>query len=118
MATPNYIPVAGVPSSEQVFVYEWQLTTADPIGDPVFFPAMADRTVQFVGSTWGGATAIIEGSLWVDSNFASLTNQSGVVVSTTADDLSVISEATVAIRPRLSVAGSGASVTVRILVRK
>jgi hypothetical protein len=118
MAIPTYIQIPGLPSSEQVYIYEWRLTSTDPVGDPMMFPAMADRTVQFVGSTWGGATAVVEGSLWTDANFASLTNQSGVVVSATADDLSVITEATTSIRPRLSTVGSGADVTVRILVRK
>jgi hypothetical protein len=100
-----------------VYIFEWTLTSADTDGEAIRFPRYADRSIHFSG-TWGGATATIEGTNLDNTAFAVLTNQSAVAITATADDISVISEPTLWIRPRLSTAGTGATVTARLLVRR
>ena len=119
MATARPIQTPGVSANEGIFVYEWTLTSADPVGDPVSIsPSYADRTVEFVFLSGSGATATLKGSLWADANFLPLTNQSGVEISTSVDDISTVSEAVWGIQPRLSTVGASAVVTVRVLMRK
>ena len=45
------------------FLHTWLLTTADPTGDSITFPGASDRTVQFVATTAGSATIVLEGSM-------------------------------------------------------
>ena len=96
----------------------WTLTTADHTGTAVKLPEWADRTIQF-GGTWGGATAIVEGS---QDNvlFGGLSNAAGgAAISKTADagPVSII-ELPIYMRPRLSVVGAGATVTATLLLRR
>lgn len=76
----------------------------------------ADRTVQMVG-TWGGATLVWEGSL-DGTNFVALTDPQGNAISKTADALEAVSEAVPYIRPRLSTAGTGATITAILYAKK
>lgn len=100
------------------YLYVWELTTADTDGDEVSLPGAADKTVQFDG-TWGGATAVFEGSNEATSpaTFLSLTDPQGNAISKTDDGIEAVTENPVWVRPRLSTAGTDASVTVRLLVR-
>lgn len=100
-----------------VYIYEWTLTSADATGDAIQMPRYADRSIHFAG-TWGGATATLEGTNLDNTSFVVLTNQSAVAITATADDISVVSEPTLYVRPRLSTVGTGASITVRMLVRR
>lgn len=117
MAVATLVPLPATPEFAFVRIYEWVLTTADPDGEPVSVPRLADRTVQFIGDTWGGATATVEGTLFPNESFQVLTNQSTGNITATANDLALISEATFQVRPRLTTVGAGASIRVRVLIR-
>lgn len=117
VATPIKIPGVTI---EGIQVFEWTLTSADPIGEAIAFPPYADRSVQVVGDTWGGATCTVEGSLFspTDNKFQPCTNQGAVPIAiSTNDDLSVVAEATLYMRPNLTAVGVNAVVRVRILCR-
>ena len=98
------------------FLHTWILTTADPTGDPISFPGASDRTVQFVAATAGCATIVLEGSM-DDSTYFTLTDGQGNAVSFTASGGEMIAENVLFYRPSLSVAGSGADWTIRMLSR-
>ena len=74
---------AEAPSS---YVDTWTLTSADVTGTAISIPGAPDRSVQFTG-TWGGATAVLEGSL-DGTTYFTLTNAQGDDVSFTANGLS------------------------------
>lgn len=96
----------------------WTLTSADNTGTPIKLPEWADRSIQF-GGTWGGATAIVEGSN-DGVLYGGLSNAAGgAAISKTADagPVSII-ELPLYMRPRLSVVGAGATVTVTLLLRR
>ena len=108
--------MAAVANTETVgftHLHVWALTTADPTGDSVSFPGARDRTVHAYG-TWGGATAVVEGSM-DGTNWFTLHDESGVALSFTADNGHAIVENPVHMRCRLSVVGAGATVNVKIL---
>ncbi len=99
--------------------HTWTLTTADGTGDAISIPGAADRTVQFLG-TFGSATVLMEGSLVDDpsaddTDWFTLTDGQGTAISFTAKGGEFVAENTLWLRPRLSVAGSGAAITVRLL---
>ncbi len=108
--------VLTVPQSGASFLHTWTLLTADTTGDPISFPGASDRTVQFVATTAGGATIILEGSM-DDTTYFTLTDGQGNAVSFTASGGEMIAENVLFYRPRLSVAGSGADWVVRMLSR-
>ena len=97
--------------------YTWVLTTANTDGEPVQAQQWADRTFQVVG-TFGGATCSIEGSN-DGTNWATLSNAAGSAAATfTVAGIKAIIELPRFIRPNLTVAGSGASLTVTLLARR
>ena len=103
----------------RTFLHTWTLTTADPIGDSVSNPGASDRTVQFAladGAAFGSATVILEGSM-DDTDFFTLTDGPGNDISFTAEGGEMVAENVLHYRPRLSTAGSGASITVMLLSR-
>lgn len=97
------------------YLYEWVLTTADATGVAISVPGASDKSIQFDG-TWGGATAVMEGSN-DNATFLPLTDPQGNAISKTADALEAIIENTLWVRPRLSSVGIGATISVRLLVR-
>lgn len=105
-----------VDKSGATVLHTWQLLTADAIGNEIQRPGASDRTVQFVGANWGAATAILEGSL-NKTNWFTLTDGQGNAISFTDDGGEMISENVLWIRPRLSVGGTLADVTVLLLSR-
>jgi len=95
----------------------WLLTTANADGTPFQLPEFGDTTFTATG-TWGGATFAIEGSndnvTWV-----ALSNSAGGAAATaTANKAITIVERPVHIRPNLTTAGSGATITVIALTRR
>lgn len=98
------------------FLHTWILTTADATGDSISFPGASDRTVQFVAATAGGATIVFEGSM-DDTTYFTLTDGQGNAVSFTGSGGEMIAENVLFYRPRLSVTGSSADWTVRLLSR-
>jgi len=107
---------AGTPGDGAVVV--WNLTSADPVGDPVAgYEDYADRTVQFYG-TWGGATAQLQGKLSDAAGYEPLSDPQGNAISKTANALEAVLEAVPITRAALSNVGVGASITVVLYVRK
>jgi hypothetical protein len=95
----------------------WTLTTADGTGVAVTpYGDYADRTVSF-GGTFGGATVVLEGSL-DGSEYFTLDDPQGNPISKTAPSIEAVLEAVKYIRPRLTVAGAGASINVVLYMRK
>lgn len=99
------------------FLHTWNLTTADPVGDAIEFPGAADRTVQFVGTNWGGSTAVLEGSLDGGDTYFTLTDPQGNTINKTSNDGEAVTENTLLIRSRLSVIGTAAAVAARLMSR-
>lgn len=116
MATvqPTITDIAGDHSVELV---SWDLTTANHTGAAIDRVQWADRTVTFVGTNWGGATAILEGSNDA-ATFIGLTDPQGTAISKTGDAVEAVLELTNWMRPRLSVAGTAAVVNVSMVVRR
>lgn len=108
MAAVNNLP--GVDQFNGITLKRWVLTTADGTGDALPIPIHPDKAVQ-VSGTFGGATCLIEGSL-NGTTWETLRDPAGAALSFTAAGLKQILETVAFIRPRLSVAGSGASINV------
>ena len=103
-------------------LFTWVLTTADPTGT-----AVGPEVIQHVDmcwhaiGTWGGATAAIQGSNRnTDAEFGAMTNASGgAAITWTADGAPKQQvEKPAFVRPKLTTAGPGASVTVTLLARR
>ena len=113
MAEATRTEVAG-----RCYRHVWNLTTADATGASISIPGASDRTVQLVGTNWGGATCVLEGSCEeTPATWFNLTDPQGNAISKTADAGEAVFENTVHIRPRLSVAGSAAVIQVVLVSR-
>ena len=94
----------------------WTLTTADHTGSAIEFSEWSDKSIH-VSGTWGGATCILEGSNdGVD--WQGLKNQASTAITFSSSGIMQVLETTRYVRPRLSVAGSGASVSVKLLINR
>lgn len=114
-ATPTITDIAV--GNNMVKKAVWQLTSTNVDGAPIGpnLAEFADRTVYLTG-TWGAATAVIQGgdgTIWL-----SLTDPQGNAISKTADAIEVVTEAPEFMRPSLSTAGSGAEITVTMIMRR
>jgi len=103
-----------------VFRYQWTLAAGDD-GSPVVLPRHADRSVQVTGVFDGGSLRI-EGSLDNDT-FAPVTDPQGNDIAITAypagysSKIEAVSEATVAIRPRVVGGGGSTALTITVFCR-
>ena len=113
MAAPTTLDING---DRSVMLITYTLTSADHTGDAVAWCDWADRSVTFVG-TWGGATAALEGSN-DGTNWVPITDAQGTAITKTANGIEAAVELTRFVRARLSTAGSGATVTASIIMRK
>ena len=114
--TPTY---NGSVSSQDgsVVQWTWTLTTANTDGAPFEYTEYADVCFTATG-TWGGATMTIEGSNDA-STFMALSNAAGGTAATaTANKAVTIIERPRYMRPNLTTAGTGASVTVICTARR
>ena len=109
--------VQKLPRAGGTVLHTWNLTTADPIGDAVSIPGASDRTVQFVETNWGGATAVLEGSLDGGTTYFTLTDGPGNEISFTSDGGEMVAENVLSMRARLDVVGTAAVVQVLLLSR-
>ena len=99
-----------------ITIHRWDLTTADHTGTPIELPMASDRTAQFNGTNWGGATAALEGS--IDGTvFLPLTDPQANAIAKTTDGLETVMENTRYIRPRLTTAGTLAVVACWLMSR-
>jgi hypothetical protein len=114
MASPTTLDING---DRSVMMITYTLTTADHTGDAVAWCDWADRSVTFTSSAWGGATAALEGSndgtTWVP-----LTDPQGTAITRTANGIEAAVELTRFVRAKLTTAGTGATVTASIIMRK
>ena len=94
-------------------LHTWALTTADATGDSISWPGAADRTIQFISSSFGGATVVFEWSL-DDDTFVTATDGQGNAISFTSVGGEMVAENALFYRPRLSVTGAGAIIEVRL----
>ncbi len=108
--------VVKTPKDGAVVLHTWNLTTADATGDAISVPGASDRSVQFFGTNWGGATALLEWSL-DGTNYVTATDGQGTAVSFTDDGGEMISENALLFRPRLSVGGTAAVIEALLLSR-
>lgn len=102
-----------------VKVFNWALTTANNDGAPVRLPEWADLT-WLASGTWGGATLKFQGSA-DGTNFVTtgLSNAAGgTEASVSADKVVTTIERPLFVRPILTTAGSGATVTVQLCARR
>ncbi len=108
---------AKLPRSGGTVLHTWNLTTADPTGDAISIPGASDRTVQFIGANWGGATAVLEWSLDGGTVFVTATDGPGNDISFTDNGGEMVAENALLLRPQLSVGGTAAVVQVLLLSR-
>lgn len=104
-------------------LYTWVLTTADHTGVAIG-PEVVQHTdlCWHASGTWGGATAAAQGSNTnTDGLFGPVKNAAGgSAITFTADAGSPANqiEKPMFVRPKLTTAGTGASVTVTLLARR
>lgn len=119
MATVGYTSQEDVGSNDgSVLTFSWTpLTSTNTDGAPIRSTQWADRYFTATG-TWGGATLSIEGSN-DGTNWFTLSNAAGGTAATfTANGGKSIIEIPQFIRPNLSTAGTGASITVLLTARR
>lgn len=90
----------------------WTLVTESNTLGPVYMPAYTARSISFEG-TFGGATAVINGSN-DGTNYSGLNNLQGSAVSKTSAAIVQIQESTIYYQPAIS-GGSSQSMTVTML---
>jgi hypothetical protein len=92
------------------------VTTTNHTGVGVEIPGCADKTVQLIANTAGGATCSIEGSN-DNTNWTTLHQADTSSAEATATAIMAIIENPRYIRARLTTVGSGADWTVVLLAR-
>jgi len=102
--------------SAEVSKVKWANIPLNGTGDPVWFPHMADKCIQVIG-TWGGATLLIEGSL-DGINFETLNDPFGAALSFSGNKLKQVLEDPYVVRPRVSGGDGTTSLTVYLLGKK
>ena len=115
--TPTFARVSDGDGS--IVQLQWALTTADADGAPFEFTEWADITVVATG-TWGGATLKVQGSANGTTFPATgLSNAAGGTEATAAaDKVFPTIERPRYMRPILTTAGTGATVTVTAILRR
>jgi hypothetical protein len=113
MATVN----PTVTNRDDVVEIVWVLTSTDRDGFSAEWYRWADQTWVATG-TWGGATLTVEGSA-DGTTWVPLSNAAGGTAATaTANKAMTVIELPRFVRPNLTTAGSGATVTVTLLARR
>lgn len=104
--------------SDDVVTFSWNLTTANVDGAPVGaqHANFADRAFSATG-TWGTATLQWQGSN-DGTNWFMLNDPFGVDLTLSANGMFAVAELPLYMRPMLTVAGSGATITVIMVGRK
>ena len=101
-------------SGDDILLIRWVLTTANLDGQWIAVPSHRDISWHFFG-TFGGATVIAQGSNEIVASPTSavqLKDNANAVISATVDGIQQSVQATHRIRPFLSVAGAGATITI------
>lgn len=114
------------PSGGNVAIYKWTglKKSSDDVGAAVQMPALADRSVQVLGTLGTGGSVRIEGSnrLAPDAStatdWAPLTDPQGNNLDMAALKAEAITEPMLWIRPRITAGDAGTDLEVHILFRK
>lgn len=109
-------PITGDISDKGILVVWAQLANGEN-GDPLPFVDCADRTVQVEGTFGVGGTLVIEGSN-DGSNYRILHDPQGVALSIVGPQISVVTQVTKWIRPRVSGGDVSTLLTVSIVARR
>jgi len=124
MAVVN--PTSGHPTSVGVGTEDgsvlkcvWLLTTADFVGQAVKIPEWSDQTWHMTG-TFGAATVVVETApVDTDAQFSVCKNAAGgAAIGVTVQGVVTPIENSQFMRPKLSVVGAGASITVTLIARR
>jgi hypothetical protein len=114
--TPTSTEEVGNGDGSLIF-YSWALTSTNTDGAPIKSAEWADRTWQAQG-TWGGATLAFEGSNDGSTWFSMSNAASGSAIALTANGGATTIEVPLYVRPNLTTAGAGATITVTLLMRR
>lgn len=99
-----------------VNVYTWPSLAQGDDGAPLMLPHFADRSVQFVGATFGGAQVVLEGSN-DGTNYETLTDPQGNDIQKSGADLEAVTEVTAYVRPRVIGGDVNTNITAVLLIR-
>ena len=116
MATVAYT-ITDISGSGEVFMFTWDLTSADHTGAAIRWSPWADRSVMFTSSAWGASTGVIEGSN-DGTTYVGLADPQGTAISKTSNAVESVLELTQFMIPRLSVVGTSAAVRVTLICRR
>lgn len=111
--TPTFTNAVGSFDGSSL-VAQWSLVTANPDGLPMEYSEWSNKTWQVVGTNWGGATLVIQGSN-DGTNWFTMNNAAGstALSFTTGAGFGFVSiETPRYVRPNLSVVGAAADVKV------
>ena len=113
--TPTFAKTRGPTGGIDAMAVTWTPMATGDVGANFGRPDYADRTIQFTG-TFGGATAVLEGSN-DGVNFFTLNDPVGNALSFTAAALKQIAEATAFVRPHIT-GGGGVTITAILMARR
>lgn len=99
----------------QLFTWTGLLNGDD--GTPVNFMAYGDRTVTVTGTFSTGGTVVFEGSN-DKTNWFTLTDPGGAVISRTTAGMKAVIENPVWVRPRVTAGDGSTDITVQLAVRR
>jgi hypothetical protein len=118
-------PTVGGQTRSGVMLYTWSAMTkaTDDIGTAVEVPALADRSVQVLGTLGTGGSVRIEGSNQATpsadaTDWHVLTDPQGNNLDVAALKTEAITEPVLWIRPRITAGDANTSLNVTILFRK
>ncbi len=118
-------PTIGGQTRSGVMLYTWtaMTKTTDDVGAAVEVPALADRSVQMLGTLGTGGSVRIEGSNQESPSAAAtdwhvLTDPQGNALDLNALKTEAITEPVLWIRPRVTAGNASTSLNVTILFRK
>lgn len=119
MATVTPTAVDTAIGDGSIRIFSWDLTSTNVDGAPVRLPEWADLTWVFSG-TWGGATAKVQGSAdgttFVTTGLSNAAG--GTEFSASADKVATTIERPLYVRPILTTAGAGATITCTLIARR
>jgi hypothetical protein len=118
-------PTIGGQTRSGVMLYTWtaMTKTTDDVGAAVEVPALADRSVQMLGTLGTGGSVRIEGSNQESpsadaTDWHVLTDPQGNALDLNALKTEAITEPVLWIRPRVTAGNASTSLNVTILFRK
>lgn len=118
---PSLVSTAMQGGDGSVIVWQWTLTSANPIGEAVMLPEWADRTWSVSVTAAGTATLKFEGSNTnVTADFATMHDAAIPATSswTTGPQCVTTVENPLYVRPNLTTPGTGATWVITLCARR